>query len=89
MELMQNKICNKYIQVGKLNLSLSYFLQIFHGNLVFCLKIAEQHYTGSDRFLPVNAVMKGYPTEKVVIQRIFNPCQQLHKTANVYIILMT
>ena len=26
---------------------------------MFCLKIVEQRYTGSDRFLPVNAVMKG------------------------------
>ena len=27
---------------------------------MFCLKIVEQLYTGFDRFLPVNAVMKGY-----------------------------
>ena len=27
---------------------------------MFCLKLVEQRYTGSDRFLPVNAEMKGY-----------------------------
>ena len=25
---------------------------------MFCLKVVEQRYTGSDRFLPVNAVIK-------------------------------
>ena len=57
--LMQNNICNKYIQVAKLNYKLSYFLQFFNRNMVFCLKLAEQRYTESDRFLLVNAVMKG------------------------------
>ena len=37
------------------------FYRYFNWNLMFCLKILEHAacYTGSDRFLPINAVMKG------------------------------
>ena len=51
------KVPNKYIQLSKLFTVI--FYRFFNGNLVFCLKLVEQRYTGSDRFVPVNAVMKG------------------------------
>ena len=56
---MKNNICNKYIQVIKLNYHKVVFYIFFNWNLMFCLKAVEKRYTGSDRFLPINAVMKG------------------------------
>ena len=79
---MQNNICNKYIQVGKLSCHYLIFYRIFNGNLVFCLKLVEQRYTGSDRFLPVNAEMKGYVRPNVTPWNLTFACLAWQKATS-------
>ena len=56
---MQKNISNIYKQVGKIYCHDVIFYRFFNWNLMFCLKIVEHRYRGSDRFLPIKAVMKG------------------------------
>ena len=46
---MQNNNCNKDIQVDRLNCHL----------IILIMMTVEHGYMGFDRFLPLNAVMKG------------------------------
>ena len=55
---------------------------------MFCLKIVEQLYTGFDRFLPVNAVMKGYRGSSNVLFAylfllLFGQIGNIYNTTNV------